>query len=317
MIEKDREREMARIGYAIATPWLGVSYTQPITAQDFNRAKAAVQRQLACLGIEEAYDVLLLNYVSFEKAMLGFALDDVVDRGRDRVELDEARREIDRHLVNLLAAGEMFTDHVAQYAIRSFGRRSGEVSKVEDFLAEQRLKLPGFRAAEYLRNAVLHLSLPITSWTLGGAWVDREKDEARLQHTASVMFDPAMLAQLREVPHAFIDELRQRGNKRGHVSWVPIVREYVEGLSKVVQSTRELFGPSEEEASAFLEGLVSNYRSAFPKSDGPSSVYAVVLNKEGRWTEEISLVFDYAERVSRLRRGNRPLVNLHRREIVG
>lgn len=287
-----------------------------ISASEFQQALAAKDLLMTYLAFEEAYDVMILNYVSFENAMLASVVENMVDRRRGRVELEDLRRDIDRHLVNILAAGEMYSDHVLRRARRGSGRRSGQAALVEAQFQNARDRFLGFRAIEQLRNAVLHYSLPITSWTQGGAWVDRDGPNARLQHTSSVAFEPKLLSDDRRFPQELIADLQGRANKDGLVSWLPMVREYVEGLSIAHQGVRDIVATTEDSSVRSIAALITALRLKFEQDEPPFIADVLERGGDGKWLSKVAILFDYEDRIEILRRKNRPLINLHLREIV-
>lgn len=313
--------------YVLATNLLGWRHTVPSTAEDLSRARAANDRLLACLAIEEAFAILVANYASFEKAIAGANIENMIEREVSRSALEGRRRDIDRNLVNLLAAGEMFTEHVRHRMRKGYGRDSREVRSVEAAFSSERERLVGFWAAECLRDAVLHNSLPVTSWTTGGQWVDLEgpdgtrdkrHPDARLEHSVTFSFDPDLLALDRKVDRALISQLKARADKNGKVSWVPIIREYVEALSLVLKEVRVALEHSEHTATELLSQLINEFRSTLPEeAKQPQYVYLVQRDAEDRWVEEVVLNLGIEDRLIELRKLHRPIINLHRRALRG
>jgi hypothetical protein len=288
---------------------------EPTEYQTLVRAKDCL---MACIGLEEAYDVVILNYVSFETAMVATVVGNFVERGIDRPDREAARREIDRQLVNLLAAGEMYGEHARASIKGVFGRLSGQEGQLAAAFEDQQRRFLGFRAVEKLRNAVLHHALPVSSWTSGGRWIDRNGEQlAVLQHSYSVAFDPRMLARGRGADPSLARALESRAEKNGKVAWVPIIREYVEALSYLHDQVRQLLDNRERQAVELLEGAQGRVEAVAPNSDMPCVVAAAEFDSSGSVVGEISLTFDYREQIAPLRAKNRPLVNLHKREILG
>lgn len=311
----------------LTTNLLGWRHAKPCTREDFNEARIAVDRLLACLAVEEAFAVLIANYVSFEKSVAGANIENMVERGASTADLNSRRREVDRHLVNLLAAGQMFTDHACGRTKKEFGRKSNVVDILNAAVQQQRTHLAGFWATECLRDAVLHNALPITSWTTGGQWVGLQSSDgtlsklnptARLEHSVSFTFSPDLLARDRKIDPALIVRLRARADKKGNVSWVPVIREYVEGLSIILAEVRKLWADLEGAASARLREMIDAYRSAIPdKVEQPMYILVVEKDDEGGWLRDIVLNLGLEVQLSEFRRQHRPMINLHRRSLVG
>lgn len=314
--------------YVLTTNLLAWRHTLPSTEEAFNSARSAVDRLIACLAVEEAFAVFLANYVSFEKAVAAANIENMVEHVASMTELHSRRREVDRHLVNLLAAGEMFSDYVSGRAKKQFGSKSSEIAELDGAYQDQRERLVGFWATERLRNAVLHNALPITSWTTGGQWVGHETDDggysklgptARLEHSVTFAFAPDLLAQDRKVEPALIARLKdQRADEKGHVSWVRIIREYVEGLSIILSDVRKIWAEVEGAASAVLTEMADRYRASLPEGrEQPTYVFIVETNEDGSWRRDVLLNSDLEGELIELRRQHKPMINLHKRALVG
>lgn len=314
--------------YVLTTNLLAWRHTLPSTEEAFESARSAVDRLMACLSVEEAFAVLLANYVSFEKAVAGANIENMVERGVSMTELHSRRREVDRHLVNVLAAGEMFSDYVSSRTKKQFGWKSSEIAALDFAYQDQRNRLVGFWATERLRNAVLHNSLPITSWTTGGKWVGGETDEggysklnpnARLEHSVTFAFTPDLLARDRKVEPELIARLKdERADKKGQVSWVHVIREYVEGLSIILGGVRKIWSEVEGAASAVLTEMANRYRASLPEGrEQPTYVFIVETNEDGSWRRDVLLDSDLGGELVELRRQHKPMVNLHKRALVG
>ncbi|WP_395672053.1 hypothetical protein [Phenylobacterium sp.] len=304
--------------YVLTTNLLAWRHTLPSSEEAFESARSAVDRLIACLTVEEAFAILLANYVSFEKAVASANIENMVERGVSMTELHSRRREVDRHLVNVLAAGEMFSDYVFSRAKKQFGWKSSEIAALDSAYQDQRNRLVGFWATERLRNAVLHNSLPITSWTTGGKWVGVETD-ARLEHSVTFAFIPDLLARDRKVEPELIARLQdERADKKGQVSWVHLIREYVEGLSIILGEVRKIWAEVDDAASAILTEMADRYRASLPEGrEQPTYVFIVETNEDGSWRRDVLLDSDLGGELVELRRQHRPMVNLHKRALVG
>lgn len=312
--------------FVLTTNLWGWRHAEPSTREVFDDVRAAVDRLMACLAVEEAFAVLIANYVSFEMTVAGANIENMVERGVSEKDLHSRRREVDRHLVNLLAAGQMFADHVCGRTKAEFGRKSSEVNTLNAALGEAREHLVGFWATERLRDAVLHNALPITAWTTAGQWVGLRNPDgtfsklnptARLEYSVNFAFNPDLLARDRKIDPALITRLKDRADKNGNVSWVPIIREYVEGLSIVLGKFRNIWSELEGAASALLSEMTDAYRSTVPEgAEQPTYVFVVEKDDEGRWLREIVLNRGLEVQLSDFRRQHKPMINLHRRSLV-
>ncbi|MFW2341067.1 hypothetical protein [Brevundimonas sp.] len=303
--------------HVIATNWLGCDHVLPLSPKQYMEACRAKDLLMAGLALEETYDVFILNYESFETGTLAAVVTSIVDRQPDRHILEDRRRDLDRHLVNLLASGEMYADH-ADRLIKMASRQKWLVNPqpINDARTTLERELPGFAAMRWLRNAILHQTLPISSWGFSSSWTDgKTGTRARRQHSYSAAFDIRMLGTDRHFPDVLRDVLRGRADSKGWIPWRPLVREYVEGTSKMNMAMRDALRAGEAAASALLAELVTRYREPFG-GDKPINVVAVRRKENGDWLESTALDFDYPERANALRRKNHVLTKLSDLEIV-
>jgi hypothetical protein len=95
----DRGCDRRKFARSRCSGWIGSDYTIPITATDYRDARKAKELLLAALALEESYDIVVLNYEAFETANFSAKIVTVLDRRRERHEIEGVRRELDRHLV--------------------------------------------------------------------------------------------------------------------------------------------------------------------------------------------------------------------------
>lgn len=245
--------------HVIATNWLGCDHVLRLSPKQYMEVCRAKDLLMAGLALEETYDVFILNYESFETATLAAIVTSIVDRQPDRHIWEERRRDLDRHLVNLLASGQMYADHIDRLVtIASRQKWLVNPQPISDARTTLERDLPGFAAMRWLRNAILHQTLPISSWGFSSSWTDgKTGPRARRQHSYSAAFDLQTLGTDRHFPNALRDALRARADSKGLIQWRPLVREYVEGTSKMNIAMRDALRAGEAAASALLADLVT------------------------------------------------------------
>ncbi len=142
---------------------------------------------------------------------------------------------------------------------------------------------------------------------------------ARLEHSVTFAFAPDLLARDRKVEPVLIARLKdERADKKGHVSWARIIREYVEGLSIILMEVRKIWAEVEGAALAVLTEMADRYRASLPEGrEQPTYVFIVETNEDGSWRRDVLLNGDLASVLIELRRQHKPMVNLHKRALVG
>lgn len=279
----------------------------------------------AIMEIEESYGVLISNYLSLEKSHTDTLVGFMVSAPQARLDYEWRRREADRHLVNLLASSEMYSEHLKralkqrQRAAKARGRSllDSVVSAVESTTDEQREKFLGFRALKAMRNHVLHTSLPIEGWRHGNSWVPHEGQEV-MRSTFVVRLRPANVGEKKRRDMNIFEELMARANGNGCVEWLPLVREYVEGVSYVHGAFRDRIVQLEFDCLSRIDMATKKYWAG-KNMDGESHDMLSVgkIGPSGILTDERAINFDYQEQIRDLRRVNQaPIINLHLRQIL-
>jgi hypothetical protein len=322
--DQDEAPAWASSGYVIAARVFGTR-PHPISRAEYEDLAHRADDLTAIVELEESYDVLIRNYVSLEKAHAGTLVDFMVTRPRSRVDYEWKRREADRQLVNLLASGQMYAEHLPRIlkrrerAAKARNRPfpASAVASVQAAADEQRAKFLGVRALEAMRDHVLHLSLPVKGWNQNNAWVDHDGKEV-MRTTYSVGLRPASIADVAKVDPALVAELEALADKGGRVAWLPLAREYVEGASYVQKAARDALQSLEAECLSQIGAAIDAYRVA--TSIPSDTVGMMAVAKVGvRWSlEEVHAIdFDYQEQVDDLRATNEaPMINLHRRQFL-
>jgi hypothetical protein len=322
--DDNRRPDWAETGYVL-TDRLFVATPYPISEADYEGLIHRVDDLYAIIELEESYSVLIGNYVSLEKAHNDTVVGFMVAFPSTRIDYERRRREVDRHLVNFLASGVMYTEKLdrmlkqRQRALKEGGRPflDAALSKVKNTITEQRDRLIGFRSLKAIRNHVLHRSLPIEGWRHSNSWVSYEGRELH-RSTFAVMFRISSMSGKSGFDQRTITDLMARADVDGRIEWLPIVRECVEGASYVHKAARDSLERLELECLSAIENAINEYRSSKPGSseaEGP----VVVAKVAPSWglVDERAINFDYQELVADLRRVNQaPIANLHRRQVL-
>lgn len=258
----------ASSGYVISARVFGTT-PHPISRREYDDLAHRADDLMAIIELEESYDVLIRNYLSLEKAHASTLVDFMVVRPRSRLDYERRRREADRQLVNLLASGEMYADHLSQIlkrrqrAAKAASRPfpASAIKSVEREADEQRAKFLGVRALEAMRHHVLHLSLPVKGWNQNSAWVPYDgQDVIRITYTVGLR--PALLGDVAKKDPSLVAKLEARADKNGRVAWLPLAREYVEGASYVHRTVRDALASLETDCLSAIDAAIGTYRAA-------------------------------------------------------
>jgi hypothetical protein len=272
----------------------------PISEDEFGavqRAKAVVS---GALGIEETFNLVVGNYREYEMELLGGALSSLLYTEGPWSEFTSRIHEVNRRLMNLLAAGRAYLDQAPHHLSATFGPTSTERKSFRLATNAEYDGHLGYRVMEELRNFALHRGLAVHHLSHDN-WADGEA-ESRIRRNALV---PSLQPKWLEGDGGFkpgvLEELRKLGDT---IDLRPLVKQYLSGLARVHDHlrgiTKELVGRSDQQ----VVDLIDRY-----KKEGQADVHGLVAvrrDTDGRWLEQVAVFDDpilrRRELVQRLRR---------------
>jgi hypothetical protein len=212
---------------------------RPVSPENYRALSDALQGAKTLVVIEERLNLLLGNYREFEKGLLDLALDRALFLSTDLNLLRDGYYEVNRLLLNVMAAARLYLDHVP-HLLGAFPSGSGGGEEAfQNARKRQFGERFGFRVLEALRNYAQHREFPAHSVSAGSR-VDRSAAEHRVLYSVTPY---VVLARLREdgkFKASTLKELEATGQEQ--VSLTPLVREYMSGIGHVHLSIREGVG---------------------------------------------------------------------------
>jgi hypothetical protein len=257
-----------------------------ISADEFGAAREAKAVVTGALGIEETFNLVIGNYLEYELELLGGALRFLLYTEGQWSEFVSRIHEVNRRLMNLLAAGRAYLDQAPHYLSVTFGTTSQELSRFREAAKAEYDGQLGYRAMEALRNFTLHRGLAVhhlshANWSVG------EADERVRRNALVPSLRPKQLAEEGGFKASVLSELQAHGEL---VDLRPLVKEYVAGLARVHEQLRALTNELVDRSDRQILDLIARY-----KSEGQNEVLglaAVRREPDGQWSEQISLFDD-------------------------
>ncbi len=294
---------------------LGRQPRLPIEEIDFTKIRDAGRALLSLLEVELDYNILLDNWVQLETAAMSLAIERFARSRWKRIETDRDFTELARHIVNVLSSARGFIDHTQGRFPCLPGSNQSDKQTIEDlFHAQYNAKL-GYRVLEALRNYTQHHGLPLQGFSTPMRWVGAIED-GKLVVSMSPYLAFETLCSDPRFKRGVLEELESAGNKEIHV--IPLVREYLEGLSAILARVRELYREKTAAWFGTFAEWADRYRDVAPGLDPELiGVAAIQINEHEEVVEEVHFGLEVKDRLAHLQRVNRaPLVNLHRLEVT-
>ena len=269
-----------------------------ITEDEFEHARDSREMLTLAMGVEEKFNVLLENYVEYERDLLGENLQKALSSLLNWSEGANARHLMNRRLANLLSTARLYLDQLHHDLSRMVGNSAPGAKAVKAETSAQYDTRPGYLVMEALRNHVQHRGLPVHKIRFGGKWIEIEGVRKRRQRTV-VLLDVARIEEEGDFKKKALDKLKSMGEE---VSISPLVREYVTGLMAVHKRFREEMKTHVEKWDQCFCDLEDGFREKTGK--GASGELHFVAYKGDSLKEEHSLLIELIERRKQLEKKN-------------
>jgi hypothetical protein len=203
----------------------GIELTEP----EYSAIVISMDRIYTARDIEEKLDILLENFLEYERDLLSLSLRSSLFRTHDDHRVDLETQLINRRVVNLLSTARMYIDQVRHSVPKCLPPNSG-LDLEALFSAEYDNHLE-YRVAESLRNYSQHRSLPVHQVTWASA---REETDSATSCLRFSLIPDFLIEELEEeggFKASVLKELRDSG--KPNFSLTLLLRRYVESLAAV------------------------------------------------------------------------------------
>lgn len=273
-----------------------VNLTQvEITRGEFDNLKKSKAILAAALSLEERYELLIGNYISFEKTLTDYSIENMTrfkwsdDNHYYSASFMESLN-LNRHIINLLTSARMYMDQT----LRDIRTCMSDGKLAEDFFlkakSEQYDKHFEYKFMEALRNHVQHFGFPASQVTANNRF-DKLETGARWSYTVEVTAFKKTLSENKKFSKKVLAEMPER------VEIGRSTRVYLASISIIQERIRETIEPFVDEARSHIEEAFSQFE---PSPIGNKMVHVTHREKQGangRAGEEIEsfnllLIFD-------------------------
>ena len=127
----------------------------------YNELKKSERLITVAAQIEEKIDLLLDNYLDFQKEVLSLSLSNNIRSSLNDAHVEHAIPNLNRKLVNILTAAKLYVDQTCCDLSSGYGKESEIFKQWNQYRQEQHKDSPSYQFMEVLRNYVQHRALPI------------------------------------------------------------------------------------------------------------------------------------------------------------
>lgn len=294
--------------YFLACNAFGKPFRLPISIKRFEALKQAWWNLKHIAHVEEEWEAVVQNYVELEKTLIEAAVRDMVVSDKDYFTFQEARLTFAVRLSNLLASCRAYLDHTPHHLglIAPCQPYAAEFKSLTHAQYDQRF---GYRFMEELRDYAQHRGLPIHATRYNSAWVEGG-EKGMLSHSVSTHISLDILRKDKKFKRSIIKDVAE-----SRVHSEPLVRDYLEGLSAVHVGTRELIAQQFNASGTVVRDAIADFVAVSPIKD-PLGLHAIQLEQPNTWLQQVPLFEELIQLTEKLRRRNRPMVNLKRRFVT-
>ncbi len=259
-------------------------------------------------AIEEKYEILISNYLEFEKEILNATAESMVRRHLDYEDFFNVLLGLNIRLVNLLTAARLYVDQLNQNVRKCVPNLNNAKEIVKGLFSKECEDHPEYRFMEALRNWVQHRGIPVHWVQPDGQWTSKIKDGGLYEYCLELASLRSFLEEDGEFKKKVLEELPDK------IDLKAATRRYIESISNVHESAREIIAQAVTSARELIEDAHRQYAAVYSESlEGLSAcVYS-----DGRQISSVPLLLNWDDIRVRLQKRNDKLTNLSKRYVTG
>ena len=259
--------------------------TIELTADEFEEISKSKLNLIIALGIEEKFNLVLENYLEFERELLEMVLGRLIFADTSWSGFQNDIYVLNRRLANLLSACRTYIDQLQHDLSQVFGRNSTELASFRDKLEDEKKSTLGFRAMEALRNHAQHFSFPIQSLMFTSTL-----DETGVNRTVKNTVSPSLsITELKDDRQFDEDLITDLFNSDTEILLTPLVRDNVEALGRIHRVVHSSLDGNLLAWDAVMHNAIQRWKNQF--GDEHLGLAAVRVSSDGK-DEMIVQVFD-------------------------
>lgn len=280
-----------------------------ISEERFLNLKKSKDCLLAAFSIEEKYELLVSNYLDFEKEVLSISCDYMLRNTNEYSEFFDIRLAFNRRVVNLLTSTKLYIDQIQQHVKTCLPGEADIAKTVKELFSKEYDNYFEYRFMEALRNYVQHRGLAVHSTSLGSRWTSQEENN-ELEYKTKIYTHRAEV----ESDKAFKKEVSKEMEEK--VELVYAVRSYISSISEVHCVIRDLIKNVINKSRASIESAIIDYENINSgKLVGLNAICSIPQTPIDEIIERVPLLLDWDDVRIKLIKKNSKLVNLRKRYV--
>jgi hypothetical protein len=223
-----------------------------ITDDEFQALKVARNVLTSAFALEEAYDLVVGNYIELEQDVLSASVSEACRHAQAYNDFFGLRSTINRRFVNLLSACRSYIDQTPQLLTNSTENPKHAREQFKTCLNESYDASFSYRFLEALRNHVQHCGLAVHRVSINSRWTDNENNR-RLEVSVEPFATRKFLSLDSKFKKCVLEETPEDIPLLGHL------RTYMEAIGNAHEVVRSAVSASTIRARTSIEAHVKAY----------------------------------------------------------
>lgn len=260
----------------------------------------------AALSIEEKYDLVLGNFIDFEREAILLTMDSLTDLSFNYSKAYTVLSALNRRVANFIFFGKNYTELIPSMASKCVDDKAGMIKKVEALRSKIYDETLDYRFAEALRGHITHCADAVHSVTNPSRWtMNADKQADKLVFNIGVH---SLKDRLRENSGFKKSVLNEVGDK---IDLKQVARKYMGCISELQEQVRSFTEDSVREAREVIQDYTDRYAAI---NDGESFGLAA-FSQDAAVSRPLSLSLEWDDVRIELAEKNQPIQNIDRRYL--
>ncbi len=283
---------------------LGTTVALSLEKKQFEQLKLSRNILLSAKAIEEKYDLLIANFLEFEKEILTQVAQQMILSEHSYENFYDLRIVLNRRVVNLLTSTKLYSDQIEKHVRICLCNENTSEKVVKPYFSEEYDLHLEYRFMEALRNYVQHYGLAVHSLSLPSNWVENGENKEQI-NTIKLSSSKEELSKDKSFKKKTLSEIDDK------TDLVKSTRVYVGSFSKVHQKIRDLIETNVIAARYDIENTIERYKNV--NSERAVGLYAYSIlgdNPREEPIEKFPILLDWDNVRVRLTNKNRAFPNI-------
>ena len=287
-------------------------YLLNLRKADFDKYLRARNIILMAINIEEAFDVLIDNYLEFETTLLQSTNQYLIRFVDTHETFQSERRLLNRKLINLLTTSKAYLDQTDHQLSNNFGKSSTQYTSFSKKRKSEYNSRLGYRVMESVRNHVQHYGWPIHSVEYHSQLMG-VMDKPKFLFAIIPFMKTKYLEENKKFKPTILSELKSIENQKG-IDLRPIIREHIEALTDIHTEVRASMQEHIKESEDLFAVAIRRFQKKYPDV----TPYGLELIEEdnGEMITAVFILKELVESLKNLQKKNKHLVNLSKRYVT-